>query len=132
MNTVKVLSVRPPWGSFIVSGQKPVENRKWKSNYRGRLYIHSSKTFDEDGARWISLRFPLLRGQALEKRNHAHGFIIGHVDMVDCVTIFNSRWFFGKYGFVFTNPVAFDRQKWIPLKGQLGIFNIPEELVERI
>jgi hypothetical protein len=41
-NRMKVLSVKNPISYLICSGVKTVENRSWKTNYRGRLLIHSS------------------------------------------------------------------------------------------
>ncbi|PIE97453.1 MAG: hypothetical protein CR988_07775 [Treponema sp.] len=38
----KVLSVKNPFSYLIIYGGKDVENRTWKTDYRGRLYIHSS------------------------------------------------------------------------------------------
>jgi len=43
----KVISVKNPWGYLICSGLKDVENRTWKTSYRGRLYIHASKGIDK-------------------------------------------------------------------------------------
>ncbi|MCL2374741.1 MAG: ASCH domain-containing protein [Treponema sp.] len=39
---VKTLSVRQPFASLICHGVKAVENRTWKTDYRGRLLIHAS------------------------------------------------------------------------------------------
>ena len=39
------LSVRQPWASLIVSGFKSVENRSWKTDYRGTIAIHASGTY---------------------------------------------------------------------------------------
>jgi hypothetical protein len=39
---VKTLSVRQPYAMFICCGVKTVENRTWKTDYRGRLLIHAS------------------------------------------------------------------------------------------
>ena len=39
MKTIKILSVRQPWAWLICSRIKDVENRTWKTNYRGRLSI---------------------------------------------------------------------------------------------
>lgn len=36
------LSVKNPYSYLICSGAKRVENRTWKTDYRGRVYIHSS------------------------------------------------------------------------------------------
>ncbi len=40
---MKVLSVHPVWAWAIVHGHKPVENRTWRTNYRGPLAIHATK-----------------------------------------------------------------------------------------
>lgn len=39
---MKCLSVRNPYSYLICSGLKDVENRSWKTNYRGVILIHSS------------------------------------------------------------------------------------------
>lgn len=39
---MKALSVKQPWSYLICSGIKPIENRTWKTNYRGRVLIHAS------------------------------------------------------------------------------------------
>jgi hypothetical protein len=38
----KVISVRQPYAAFICAGIKEVENRTWKTDYRGKLLIHAS------------------------------------------------------------------------------------------
>jgi hypothetical protein len=38
----KVLSVKQPYAAFICAGIKAVENRTWKTDYRGKLLIHAS------------------------------------------------------------------------------------------
>ena len=47
MNKV-ALSIKNPVSYLVASGAKWVENRTWKTDYRGRIYIHSSgdKSFD--------------------------------------------------------------------------------------
>lgn len=39
---VKCLSIKNPVSYLVASGIKDVENRTWKTDYRGWLYIHSS------------------------------------------------------------------------------------------
>jgi hypothetical protein len=34
---MKIISIRQPWASLIVSGLKDVENRTWRTRYRGRV-----------------------------------------------------------------------------------------------
>jgi hypothetical protein len=38
----KTLSVKQPYAACICAGVKTVENRTWKTSYRGRLLIHAS------------------------------------------------------------------------------------------
>ena len=120
---MKALSLKQPWADLIVSGVKPIENRKWKSSYRGPLLIHASKNPDKEGAKWIVDHFPELK-DLIYWTNHLKGKIIGQVNMVDCVEEHSSPWFFGPYGFIFHSPCEWPREKAIPYKGLLGIFEV--------
>jgi hypothetical protein len=120
---MKALSIRQPWASMIVLGLKPVENRSWKSNFRGRMLIHAGKKFDQEGANWVIETFPDLQEHVLAAKNLCGGFI-GAVTMADCVEHFDSPWFFGPRGFVFEDPESFDLQ---PFKGRLGFFDAPPD-----
>ena len=40
-NRWRYLSIRQPHAWAIIMGAKDIENRSWKSNYCGRLYIHA-------------------------------------------------------------------------------------------
>jgi hypothetical protein len=44
---MKVLSIRQPWASLIAWNIKDVENRNWKTNYRGPFLIHACASFDD-------------------------------------------------------------------------------------
>lgn len=121
---MKAISLKQPWAALIVAGIKPIENRKWSTSYRGPLLIHASKNWDGEGAEWIVEHFPELKG-LIYFSNHLKGKIIGQVEMIDCVRDYDSKWFFGPYGFVFKNPVEFIP---IPYKGQLGIFEVSEPM----
>lgn len=39
---MKTLSIRQPFASLICRGIKTIENRTWKTDYRGKLLIHAS------------------------------------------------------------------------------------------
>ena len=41
---MKVLSIKEPFASLIKDGKKTIETRSWKTNYRGEIFIHASKT----------------------------------------------------------------------------------------
>lgn len=40
---MKALTIRQPWAWAIMSGLKIVENRTWKTPYRGDLLIHAGR-----------------------------------------------------------------------------------------
>lgn len=137
---MKALSVRAPWWWAIIHG-KPVENRDWATNFRGRIWLHASKFWkiDEITADWEdvktmaaedNLALPLPVGNeagrdfATAMRNSG-GCIVGSVEIVDCVTSYPSAFFVGKFGFVLRNPVAL--QHPVPFRGALGFFEVPDK-----
>jgi ASCH domain len=121
---IKVLTIRQPWAALIISGHKPIENRSWVSDYRGRLYIHAGLNYDVDAFERIEREHDIQFDRATLQK----GAIIGHAEMVDCVTAHPSRWFDGPYGWVLRNP---KRIAAIPLKGQLGLFSIDADLLTK-
>lgn len=90
---MKALSIKQPWASLIVEGIKDIENRTWKTNYRGRIYIHVSqaKKFNVQMTdEQTKKAFPVLT-DAMNGNLH-FGAIIGEVDIVDCVINHESIW----------------------------------------
>jgi hypothetical protein len=100
---VKVLSVKQPWAYLIFHG-KDIENRTWKTNYRGELYIHASNTFDYYALQWLvdKLEFVLF-GEVLKhfgispesKFKYTKGNIggiIGKVNLSDITNDSSSIW----------------------------------------
>lgn len=122
---MKALSIRQPWAWHILNSGKDVENRSWKTNYRGRVLIHASKGIGSvkefDAANEFSVR---IAGNKYMSGIHImpRGGFVGSVEIVDCVTRSDSPWFMGKYGFVLRNPQP---MLFIPWKGQLGFFDVP-------
>lgn len=125
---MKVLSVRQPWADLIVSGPKDVENRARRSNYRGPLLIHASQAVDSQGMEELITELRQVGdedGIAFHS-NSPTGCIVGLVEMVDCVTEHPSDWFEGPFGYVLEKPLLFVHP--IPMKGKLGIYDLPVEL----
>lgn len=117
----KVLSVRQPWAWLIVHGYKDIENRSWRSNYRGECFIHAPQAFDSGGYKWVRRRFPKIKMP--QPSEFERGGIIGKVEIVDCVSRSSSPWFAGPFGYVVAaaRPVPF-----VPARGRLGFFNLPD------
>ena len=113
---MKALSIQQPWAWLIVNGYKPVENRSWPTTYRGPLLIHAGKKIDTDGLEWIRDEFPQIE---LPQRFEVGG-IVGRVQISDCVTRYDSPWFFGPFGFILADsePLPFHA-----CRGRLGFFD---------
>lgn len=121
---MKSLSIRQPWAWLIVNGFKDVENRTWKSSFRGSLLIHASKTVDYFGYDYITSKLGVdLPHHSLINR----GGIVGFAEITDCVLKYNSKWFTGPYGFLIRDPKPLE---FIPLQGKLGFFDVPETVNE--
>ncbi len=77
---MKVLSLREPYATLIKEKKKFIETRSWKTNYRGELYIHASKTKitkeDLENEKLMSL---------IENKNFNFGNIICKCNLVDCI-----------------------------------------------
>lgn len=122
---MKALSIKQPWASLIAHGIKDIENRTWKTKFRGRIYVHASQAWNAESAE-ICVSNPNVKN-ALEKlgmiHNYRdetigykgysfsgleHGAIIGEVDIIDCVINHPSIWAEKSEGF--WNPI---KGKWI-------------------
>ncbi len=126
---MRTLSIRQPWAWLILNAGKDIENRDWKTTYRGRILIHASKgmTRDEyfDAAETaidaLTVR-PHQRGLTLPAfKQLERGGIVGSVEISDCVEESDSPWFFGYYGFVLRDPKPLP---FYPVRGQLGFFDV--------
>lgn len=99
-------------------GIKDIENRTWKTNYRGPILIHAAKTIEDD---YVSLlEFPCDVDEAKAMIKPRRGVIVGKVDLVDIVEAHDSMWFSGPYGYVLRNAVRYDIP--FPAKGRLHFF----------
>jgi len=97
---MKALTVKQPWASLIVEGYKDIENRTWKTSFRGRVLIHTgvSKSLDNIPLDGIFSEQQLwnLKNYISEfdlcEREHPHGLIIGSVEVAGCVINHPSIW----------------------------------------
>lgn len=74
---MKALTIKQPWASLIVNGLKEYEFRSWKTNYRGKIYIHAGLSTDKSYLKYF------------EKCNleYLNGAIIGEAEIVDCILV---------------------------------------------
>lgn len=140
---MKVLSIKQPWASLIALGIKPIENRSWKTNFRGRIYIHASAKVVNVAP--IDLLSTDQRKEVLSKYHkgvfpwfNPVSAIIGEVDIIDCVMNHPSIWAekgkvvntngYGHtekykpiYNWVLANPVSYDNPI-LNVKGKLSFW----------
>lgn len=110
---IRALSIRQPWAWLIVHGEKPVENRSWSTNVRGRILIHASRRYDVLADVAVPIDEPL-----------DFGGIVGEAEIVDCVQEHESEWFTGPYGLVLKNA------KTLPfraVRGRQGFFYVEDK-----
>ena len=128
MMKLKVIVVRQPWAWLIVHGYKDIENRSWKTPYRGRLLIQASANLPAKRKLEEDCVFASRRGAKLPEKFETGG-IVGMVQLVGFVTRSRNKWFHGPVGWVLTKPKSLP---FIPLKGRLGLFDAPPEIIRRL
>ncbi|NTG22018.1 hypothetical protein G6L00_16390 [Agrobacterium rhizogenes] len=109
---IKALSIKQPYPHHIFHDGKDVENRDWPTKGRGWFIVHagvSKSELDKDDERDMAL---------------PRGGVVGMTRIVDCVTDMDSRWFFGRYGFVLRDAFPLPL---IPCRGQLGFFSLEHQ-----
>jgi len=106
---VKALSIKQPFPHHIFHDGKDVENRDWPTKGRGWFIVHagvSKSEIDKDDEEQMAM---------------PRGGVVGMARIVDCVREMDSRWFFGKFGFVLRDAFPLPL---IPCRGQLSFFKL--------
>ena len=123
---MKVLTIKQPWATLIMQGDKRFEFRGWQTKYRGELLIHAVKGIDKEAVKRLSKYLPkeLLLGK-----------ILGKVTLVDCIKmspefkeellkenrdIYTKSSFQENYGWQIDNVQVFDEP--IEAKGHLSLW----------
>ena len=73
---MKVLTIKQPWATLIMQGDKRFEFRSWKTKYRGELLIHAGKGIDNKSVERLKKYLP---------EELPAGKILGKVKLVDCI-----------------------------------------------
>ena len=117
-NEQRALSVRQPWAHAILHLGKDVENRPWRTNYRGRILIQATLKAEREEASKLKLNPDKL----------PTGAIVGSIEIGDCVRNSKSKWAIrGQWHWILKNPCYLE--KTIPFKGALGFIRVPPRLL---
>ena len=112
------LSLRQPWVYAILHLGKDIENRTWRSRYRGRVILHASRTMDAAGVKYLRERgFHVPEALPM-------GAYVGEVTITECRPLAEcaSRWAFGPWCYILERPVAYETP--IPGPGRLGFYPV--------
>jgi hypothetical protein len=125
---MKVIVIRQPWAWLIVNGYKDIENRSWRTRYRGALLIQASATLPSKRKLEEYRALARERGVTLPDEFETGG-IVGMAMLKDCVPKSRSKWFEGPIGWQLEKA---RRLRFIKLKGRLGIFDPPKSVQKRV
>lgn len=128
---MKALTIKNPWAMLIAAGIKDIENRTWRTNFRGRIYIHCSQKPVKLGTTrslYTDDQWYRIKNLAFIFGDKPNGCIIGEVDIVDCVQDHASIWAEKSlpgekpiWNWVLAKPVLYD-QPIENIKGALSLW----------
>ena len=137
MKPQKALSIKQPYASLIALGIKDIENRTWKTNFRGRIYIHASAKYHDDFNNLVSdSQIKSMQDNGFLFSGLIYSAIIGEIDIIDCIINHRSIWaeetfipiegegYLQKptYNWVLDNPIMYDKPI-LNVKGKLSFWN---------
>lgn len=123
---MKVLTIKQPWATLIMQGNKRFEFRSWQTKYRGDLLIHAGKGVDKEAMKRLAKYLP---------EELPYGKILGKVRLVDCIKmspefkelllkensdIYTKSSFKESYGWQVSSVEVFENP--IDAKGQLSLW----------
>ena len=123
---MKTLTVRQPWASLIMSGDKTLENRNWSTPYRGRLAIHSALALAPFVERaQVNTMAELGLCPPVDLATAPRGVVLGTVQLVDIKIGLDSIWTNDStYQWILQDPQLFASP--IPAPGRLGLWEWEE------
>lgn len=117
---MKAISIKQPWASLIANGIKDIENRTWKTNFRGKVYIHAPAKLADYNLTEAQLKECGLR--ILWDSESLVSAIIGEVEIVDCINDSKSIWAMeNHWHWVLKNPVLYEKPI-LGVKGKLSFW----------
>lgn len=133
---MKALSIKQPWASLIAHGIKDIENRTWKTNFRGRIFIHATaKSVGQMKDILTPEQYETVLSSGWKQSTYKPlSAIIGEVDIVDCVINHPSIWaeksnlgevvfrdMKPNYNWVLANPLLYNKPI-LNVKGKLSFW----------
>ncbi len=128
---MKTLSIRQPWAELILQGRKTIELRTWQTHYRGPVLIHAGGIVEQDGC----------DAYGIDPADLTRGAIVGTVEIVEMVAFDHDSfaalrdehldlgdWPGDVLGWRLTKPQRLPEP--VPMRGRLGLFDVPDDVLE--
>jgi hypothetical protein len=130
---MKALSLRQPWATLVVNGDKTIEIRSWRPrnmDFPQRIWIHAGRKPDLE-----------MLAESFIEEDLPRGAIIGQATLTGIVRYMTQKqwlkdlsWHWnrpahygkGLYGFTLSEPTPCPVP--VPLRGRLGFFEVPLDL----
>lgn len=123
MTEASALTIRQPWAWAIVAGHKLVENRSWRTRYRGPLYIHAGRLDSPQEREKCTAICTALGIEIPDVRTLPTHAIIATAQLVDVVNIENaetSPWASGPWCWILSNVQPITP---VPMRGALKLWH---------
>lgn len=84
---MKAITIKQPWASLIVLGEKRFETRSWQTKYRGPLAIHAGKSVDKEACKDPWIKGVLKECGITSYKDLPTGVVLATVELVDCYKV---------------------------------------------
>jgi hypothetical protein len=141
---MKAITIKQPWATLLMLGEKKIETRSWATKHRGRLLIHAASA---QSPTLIAIcqqepfRSVLARHGITDFAQLRRGVILGTVELVDCLRVelfppaqplSSLEEAFGDYtpgrhGWFVKDPQPLILP--ITYRGKLGLFDVEDALI---
>lgn len=126
---VRVLTVRQPWATALVSGGKDVENRQWHTDWRGWVLVHAGLVTET----FISAD---LRRRLHDPSTLPKGVVLGAIHLDDvrspvrpCCSVWAAR---GQFHWIHDPSRAIPLVQPVAWKGAQGLCRAPVGLLAKL
>ena len=122
---MKAISVRQPWAFLIADGQKTVEARSWRTDYRGDVLLCTSAKQDSSFDKLDRESFPLGMAYCVVEIKDCVQMKFEHIPMAyptDDPKSFSQQDIEGQFAWLLENPRIVT--PFFPVKGKLNFYDV--------
>ena len=116
---MKAISIQQPWASLIAEGFKTIETRTWQTCYRGPLLIVSTKRPKVND---LPLGMALAICALVDCKPAEPAYEVQEKAKAFCDVAGRMLWFLD----------CVQKIKPFPMKGQQGLYPVPDEIAQQI